>query len=199
MVAFTSETPLTVQDDGTPVKFVAYYPYNADIQDFNYPVAIADQSNGSTACDLLYGTTSEPYVYDKESDTRSLTYDLLHQDSLDSKLYISNIELDRSEVIVKGAKYKLEKVATVKALVDATNIPNPKAGDITLKDVPLVAYDTNGKIVDVEIVPKTVDAKITITSPSKEIPIKIVPTGKLAFGKAIKSIESSVSSVVVYG
>ena len=68
-VAFTSETPLTVQDDGTPVKFVAYYPYNADIQDFNYPVAIADQSNGSTACDLLYGTTAEPYVYDKESDT----------------------------------------------------------------------------------------------------------------------------------
>ncbi len=138
-------------------------------------------------------------IYNKESETRSLTHDLLHQDSLDSKLYIDNIELDRNNVIVKGAKYKLEKVATVKALVDATNIPNPKAGEITLKDVPLVAYDTNGKIVDVEIVPKTVDAKITITSPSKEVPIKIVPTGKLAFGKAIKSIDSSVSSVTVYG
>lgn len=138
-------------------------------------------------------------IYNKESDTRMLTYDLLHQDSLDSKLYISNIELDRSEVIIKGAKYKLEKVATVKALVDANNIPNPRAGDINLKDIPLVAYDTNGKIVDVEIVPKTVDAKITITSPSKEIPIKIVPTGKLAFGKAIKSITSSITKVVVYG
>ena len=138
-------------------------------------------------------------IYNKESDTRMLTYDLLHQDSLDSKLYISNIELDRSEVIIKGAKYKLEKVATVKALVDANNIPNPRAGDINLKDIPLVAYDTNGKIVDVEIVPKIVDAKITITSPSKEIPIKIVPTGKLAFGKAIKSITSSITKVVVYG
>ena len=138
-------------------------------------------------------------IYNKESDTRMLTYDLLHQDSLDSKLYISNIELDRSEVIIKGAKYKLEKVATVKALVDANNIPNPRAGDINLKDIPLVAYDTNGKIVDVEIVPKTVDAKITITSPSKEIPIKIVPTGKLAFGKSIKSITSSITKVVVYG
>ncbi len=141
-------------------------------------------------------------IYNKESETRGLTYDLLHQDSLDSKLYIKNVELDRTDVIVKGAKYKLEKVATVKALVDATNIPNQKnqkSGDITLKDVPLVAYDTNGKIVDVEIVPKTVDAKITITSPSKEVPIKIVPTGKLAFGKAIKSIDSSVSSVTVYG
>ncbi len=141
-------------------------------------------------------------IYNKESETRGLTYDLLHQDSLDSKLYIKNVELDRTDVIVKGAKYKLEKVATVKALVDATNIPNQKdqkTGDITLKDVPLVAYDTNGKIVDVEIVPKTVDAKITITSPSKEVPIKIVPSGKLAFGKAIKSIDSSVSSVTVYG
>ncbi len=141
-------------------------------------------------------------IYNKESETRGLTYDLLHQDSLDSKLYIKNVELDRTDVIVKGAKYKLEKVATVKALVDATNIPNQKdqkTGDITLKDVPLVAYDTNGKIVDVEIVPKTVDAKLTITSPSKEVPIKIVPSGKLAFGKAIKSIDSSVSSVTVYG
>lgn len=28
-VSFTSTTPLKVQNDGTPVKFVAYYPYNA--------------------------------------------------------------------------------------------------------------------------------------------------------------------------
>lgn len=141
-------------------------------------------------------------IYNKESDTRSLTYDLLHQDSLDSKLYIDNVELDRTDVIVKGAKYKLDKVATVKALIDVTKFPNAKnikAGNLSLKDVPLVAYDTNGKIVDVEIVPKTVSAKITITSPSKEIPIKIVPSGKVAFGKAIKSIDSSISSVVVYG
>ena len=40
--------------------------------------------------------------------------------------------------------------------------------ELTLKDVPLVAYDEEGKRVDVEIVPSTVDAKLTITSPSKE-------------------------------
>ncbi len=138
-------------------------------------------------------------IYDKESDTRSLTYDLLHQDNLDSKLSIKNVELDRSEVIVKGAKYKLDQVATVKALVDANEIPNPESGEITVRDVPLVAYDTNGKIIDIEIVPKTVDAKVTISSPHKEIPIKIVPKGSLAVGKAIKSIDSDVTSVVVYG
>lgn len=139
-------------------------------------------------------------IYEKVSDTRSLTYDVLHKDSLDKKLYISDVELDRTDVIIKGAEYKLEQVASVKALVDVNEIPNPKAGEIELKDVPLVAYDTGGRILsDVEIVPKTVKAKITITSPSKEVPIKVVPDGDLAFGKSIKSMELSTSTVTVYG
>ena len=138
-------------------------------------------------------------IYDKVSENRSLTYDILHQDSLDTKLYIDNVEIDRSDVIIKGAKYKLDKVATVKALLDVNSIPNPKAGDITVKDIPLVAYDNNGKIVNVEIVPKTVTANVTITSPSKEIPVKVVPDGDLAFGKSIKSMDTNLSKITVYG
>ena len=138
-------------------------------------------------------------IYEKESENKNLTYDILHQDRLDNKLYISNIELDRNEVIVKGARYVLDKIASVKALIDVNSIPNPKAGDITIKDIPLVAYDDNGEIIDVEIVPKTITAKITITSPSKEIPVKLVPVNNLAFGKSIKSMTSSVSKVTVYG
>ena len=138
-------------------------------------------------------------IYEKESENRTLTYDTLNLDKLDSKLYLSNVELDRSEVIIKGAKYKLEQVATVRALLDAVNIPNPKAGDINVKDIPLVAYDSDGKIIDVEIVPKSVAANITITSPSKEIPIRVVPTGDVAFGKSIKSISPSISKITVYG
>ncbi|MBQ2639719.1 MAG: hypothetical protein IJF92_03045 [Bacilli bacterium] len=138
-------------------------------------------------------------IHEKVSDTKNLTVDILHKDNLDKKLYIDNVELDRTEVIVKGAEYKLKKVATVKALVDVNDISNPKAGEMTLKDVPLVAYDTNGKVVDVEVVPKKVDAKLTITSPSKEVPIKVVPKGNLAFGKSISSIDTSISKVTIYG
>lgn len=138
-------------------------------------------------------------IYEKVSETRSLTYDILHKDNLDSKLYIKNVELDRSDVIVKGAAYKLKKVATVKALVDVDEFTNAKAGKTTLKNVPLVAYDTDGRVVDVEIVPKNVSADITITSPSKEVPIKIIPKGNLAFGKAIKTLTPSYTTIVVYG
>ena len=54
-------------------------------------------------------------------------------------------------------------------MVDVNNLSNPKAGKIELKDVPLVAYDNNGEVVDVEIVPSTVDATLTVTSPSKKL------------------------------
>lgn len=83
--------------------------------------------------------------------------------------------------------------------MDVRNIPNPKDGEITVKDIPLVAYDNDGKVVNVEIVPKTVSANVTITSPSKEIPIRIVPKGNLAFGKSIKSMDSNLSKITVYG
>ncbi len=139
-------------------------------------------------------------IYEKKSDTRSLTVDVLHRDNLDKKLYIEDVQLDRSDVIIKGAEYKLKQVASVKALVDVNDIPNPRAGEIELKAVPLVAYDTDGQILeDVEIVPKTVKATLTITSPSKQVPIKVVPKGDLAFGKSIKSMELSTTSVTIYG
>ena len=138
-------------------------------------------------------------IYEKVSATKNLTYDILHQDDLDSKLYINSVTLDRDNVIIKGAQYKLDQVASVKALIDVNDISNAKSGDVTLKDVPLVAYDNEGNIVNVEIVPGTVDATINISSPSKEIPIKVIPKGSLAFGKSIKTIETSVSKVTVYG
>lgn len=138
-------------------------------------------------------------IYSKMSEARTLTYDIVNHDKLNSKLSISKVELDRKEVIIKGPQYKLDKVATVKALVDISKIQDPKVGTIELSDIKLVAYDMKGIIIDVEIVPMTVTATIEITSPSKVIPVKIVPEGKVAFGKAISKITSSVESVTIYG
>ena len=138
-------------------------------------------------------------IYEKVSASKSLTYDVLHSDELDSKLYINKVTLDRSEVIVKGSQKSLDKVASVRALIDVRDIPENATGEITLDSVPLVAYDTNGKIINVEVIPKTITAKLQITSPQKEVPIKVVPTGDVALGKSIKSIETNISKVTVYG
>ena len=138
-------------------------------------------------------------IYTKMSEVRTLTYDIVNQDKLNSKLSISKVELDTAEVIIKGAQYQLDKVATVKALVDISKIDNPTVGETTLSDIQLVAYDMKGLIIDVEIVPKTVQATIEIASPSKVVPIKVVPEGNISFGKAISKLTSSVESVTIYG
>lgn len=138
-------------------------------------------------------------VYEKVSETRELDYDILHKDKLDNTLILDSVDLSRNDVIIKGASYKLKQVATVKALVDIDDINNPKVGTFTLKEIPLIADDSDGKPVDVEIVPNSIDAQIKITSPSKEVALQIIPKGDLAFGKSIKEFTPSISKVTIYG
>lgn len=138
-------------------------------------------------------------IYPKVSATKTITVDVINRDKLDSKLSIQSVSIDKEEVIIKGAEHTLEKVATVKALVDIENIVDPKAGVTTLEDVKLVAYDSSGNVVDVEMVPDRVTATLNIESYSATAKIKIIPTGDVAFGKAISSITTSVDSINIYG
>lgn len=137
-------------------------------------------------------------IYPKTSKTKTLTIDVLNQDDLDSTLVVADVSASTDTVVIKGAEYKVNKVATVKALVDINNLVKQEIGKHTLEDVPLKAYDEEGNVVDVEIVPSVVDAEITISSPSKEVPVKVIPKGSIAFGWAISSISTSETKVTVY-
>lgn len=137
-------------------------------------------------------------IHEKMSANRELTYDIVHKDKLDTRLNIESVSLNRDTVIIKGAEYKLEEVASVKALIDIEDLDSQKIGSVKLNEVPLVAYDKNGKIIDVEIVPEKVEATIKISSPNKTVPIKVETKGQLK-NKAIKSLNLSETSVVVYG
>ena len=138
-------------------------------------------------------------VYKKMSQTRTLTYDILNQDKLQDTLVISNVKINTNEVVIKGAEYQLNKVASVKALVDVNNLVKQEIGTYTLRDVVLRAYDEKGNVIDVEIVPKSIDVEVTISSPSKEVPIRVIPKGEVSFGQAISSITPSTNRVTIYG
>lgn len=140
-------------------------------------------------------------IYDKVSATREATYELLHRESLDSKLDITDVSLSKSDVTIKGNEKTLEKVGYVKALIDLSNLVNPKVGEATIKNCKLVAYDDNGNAVDVEILPEMVDATVKLSSSSKTVPIKVMPNegDKPALGYAIKSLTPSSNSIEIYG
>jgi len=140
-------------------------------------------------------------IYNKISGKREVNYEILHRESLDSKLDISDVTLSKTEVTVKGNEETLNKVGYVKALVDLNNLVNPKAGSVSIKNCNLVAYDDSGNVVNVEIIPETVDADLTLTSSSKTVPIKVIPKndGKLALGYAISSLTPSSNAIDIYG
>lgn len=139
-------------------------------------------------------------IYPKISETRTASVDIINENKLDNKLSIGKVELSQTEIVVKGAEHTLEKVATVKALIDAEKILEPDIGIVNLDDIKLVAYDSEGNIVEkVEMEPSKLSASISIESPKKEVPIKVIPKGNVEFGKAIDNITTNVNKVTIYG
>ena len=201
--------PETVDITLIGTKANLYLAKQLPTQDVN--VDLSDLKPGVHKVNLKYkqSITSVEYKLDpsevtvvvssKKSETRSVESDIVNLNKLDSKLAINNTKLDTDEVIIKGTEDSLSKVSTIKALINVSNMVDPKSGTNTLKDIPLIAYDENGAKVDVEMVPSKVTATIEIQSPSKTVPLEIEPTGNVIFGKAIKNITSSVQKVTIYG
>lgn len=143
-------------------------------------------------------------IYPKVSETKTVTADLLNQDSIDSRLVIEDVKPSKDRVVIKGtddenAINSLKKVASVKALVDVKNLTTDDTGTVTIKKIPLKAYDKDGNILNVEIVPSKISVDVDVASPSKRVPIKVIPKGEIDFGKAISSIQMSSNDIVVYG
>lgn len=157
-----------------------------------------NQNNGSIEY-MVNPSVATVIIYEKVSETRTMSVDLLNKDSLDSKLVVENVKYDTDKVVIKGADHQLKKVVEVKALVDLNNITTQAAGTYMINDVPLKAYDKDGEVVDVEIVPGTIDAEVEIASPNKELPIKLIPIGEVASGYAISSMNASETKAIVYG
>ena len=113
----------------------------------------------------------------------------LNADQLDSKLSVKNIELSKSEVVVKGSKDTLATIATVKALIDLSDDKFTEKGTYNLDNLKFIAYDSNGNIVEnVEIAGNNVTAKVELDSYSIQVPVKIMTTGTLKTGRAINKI-----------
>lgn len=163
-----------------------------------HKVSIKYNRNTGNIKYMVNPSTVTVIIYQKVSETKVLDLDILNVDHLDSKLVVEDVNYDTDKVIVKGAEHKLAEVATVKALADLDNLTSQSVGTNKLTDVPLKAYDKNGNVIDVEIVPNKIDVEVVITSPSETIPLKVVPKGEVSFGLGISSITLSEENVVVY-
>lgn len=164
--------------------------YNKNIDNLDYRI------------DPTYVTVT---IKKKVSDTRSLSYDLLNNDKLDAKLNVKSVQLSKNDVVVRGSQESLDKIASVKALIDLSNEEFTKAGTYTVENIDLVAYSSSGELIkDVEIVATKIVATVTLDSYSKKVPVRIETKGSLVTGKAISSItingkDAADYDVTIYG
>lgn len=170
-----------------PGTYKVKFTYSKSIESVNYNL------------DPSYVTVT---IKDKVSEVHSVTYDLINDD-LDGKLSVNKVTLDSNEVIIKGSQDVLDKIASVKALVDVTDGKYDSAGTYEISNIPLVAYDKKGKIVEnVEIVPSTLSGTVELKSYKQSVPLNITTTGKLVSGRAIASLtinNASSYTVDIYG
>ena len=119
-------------------------------------------------------------------------YQFVNTNKMD-KIYALGVpEFEKDTVIVRASQQTIDKISVVNALIDVSNI----TGDFTV-DAPLVAYDQAGNRMNVDIVPESIKATVTVTTPSKEVPIVVIPNGEIPNGKAISSISLTHSSVTI--
>lgn len=169
-------------------SYKAYFTYTKSINNLSYKL------------DPSY---VQVMVKNKVSSVASVTYELINQDKLNSKLSVKSVSLSKSEVVVKGSETALEKIASIKALVDLSDSDLTDAGTYNLDNVKLVAYDNNGIIMDnIEIVPEVLSATVVLDGYHANVPLEIRTVGTLIPGKAIASIlinNQKDYSLTIYG
>lgn len=124
----------------------------------------------------------------------TIGYQFVNTNKMDKIYALETPKFENDTVIVRASQQTIDKISSVNAMIDVSNV----TGDFTV-DAPLVAFDQEGNRMNVDIVPESVKATVKVSTPSKIVPIVVIPNGEIPNNKAISSISLTHSSVTISG
>lgn len=125
---------------------------------------------------------------------KTVKADFVNLDQIDEMYVLSEPKLALDTVKIKGPQTIVDKVASVKAIIDVSDLS--KLSDY---EAPVFAYDKLGNKLDVEIKPDKLTASVQVTSPSKVVPVEAVVTGNAPDGYSVSNLILTPSEVKLYG
>lgn len=125
---------------------------------------------------------------------KTVKADFVNLDQIDEMYVLSEPKLALDTVKIKGPQTIVDKVASVKAIIDVSDLS--KLSDY---EAPVFAYDKLGNKLDVEIKPDKLTASVQVTSPSKVVPVEAVVTGNAPDGYSVSNLIPTPSEVKLYG
>ncbi len=160
-----------------------------------YTVDLVATGYGDSVSTIIKPSQVTVTLKPKTTAQFDLSYDYINKNQLDSKYILGEPEFSTgsSKVNIRASQDTLNSIALVKALIDVSG----QTSDFEV-EAPLVAYDVNGKVVDAEIVPSSITAKVKITSPSKTVPISLNVTGEAPSGFSLESVTMNHQTTVIY-
>ncbi|WP_182201314.1 CdaR family protein [Paraliobacillus salinarum] len=165
--------------------------------------------------DLEPGTYTVPVEYEGISDRLNVTVDpesievtIEEKDTAEFEVKVdyTNEELlapgyelleavvEPSTVQITSSKSVIDRISVVKVFVDVEGIQE----SVTINDVKIRVYDSEGNELSARVEPETVDVTINVDNPNKSVPISVKTEGKAPDGIKISSITPSQEEVQVF-
>ena len=130
----------------------------------------------------------------KTSQVFEVTPSYINLAKLEPQYNLTNPVLEISEVTINTSRDKMNQISEVRALIDVgskTETFNAEA--------PVIAYDQQGRAMDVDIEPNVINVNVTVSSPNKQVDVAVNPVGEIPNNMAIETITLDIPSVTLYG
>lgn len=159
-----------------------------------HTVSLNTRNFPDTLTVMLVPDTLKIKLLPKVSATFDLGYRFINEDQMDQKYSVSVKDMAISSVNIRASQETLNRIVKVEACIDVSEKTEDFSQDAVIK-----AYDTNNKVIDVEIAPTTVHVSCDVDSYSKTVPVKVNFVGDLPEGYQISKYTLSQDDVRIYG
>ncbi|MEI7667511.1 MAG: CdaR family protein [Erysipelotrichaceae bacterium] len=149
----------------------------------------------SSRVDVALSQSSAVVTIKKKISQRfSLSYDFVNIERMNQEYVLGIPVLENAEVIIRASQDTLNQIGLVKALIDTSGVSSSFTQASTI-----IAYDQNGNKMNVDILPKTVKVTVDVTSPSKSVPLALIPSGDIPNNLAIESVTFDNQTIMIFG
>ncbi|ELK46932.1 CdaR family protein [Halobacillus sp. ACCC02827] len=137
----------------------------------------------------------EVTIEEKATEDYEVNVDYINEREMNPGLEIGEAEVDPAAVSITGASSVMERVASVKAIIDVGDASET----IENQEAPVKVYDNQGNELNVLVEPTTVNVTVPIAKRQKEVGVNVVPEGEAPDGVVVNSVTTETETVTVSG
>ena len=120
--------------------------------------------------------------------------DFMNRKELEEWYVLGTPTLSVDTVRVRGAKSIVDEIASIRALIDVSNLE-----ELSVYEAPVVAFDSTGHRLNVDIIPSTVTASVEVMKKSEIVPFRVSITGNPPEGLSISKVIVEPEEIELFG